>query len=450
MGIHRVLSIGVVVSALSMPSHAADWPRFLGPDGNGVSSETGLLDSWDQSGPRLRWSREIGTGYSAPSIAHGKLVLHHRKGSSEVIECLQADTGKSLWSYEYPSRFIDPYGYNNGPRCTPTLTKDHCFTFGAEGKLLCLTLAEGKKVWERDTQKDWNVPEAFFGVGSTPLLDRNRLIVMVGAQTNSGVVAVAADSGKTIWENVGVSNWQGKPMHGWPGDLLVNWRPFDKQASYASPVKAKIHGRDRVLCFMRQGLVSLDPETGVIDDSFWFRARVEESVNASNPIVFENGVFLSSAYYKSGSVMLDTSPEKRTFSPRWRTLDIETHWMTPILLDGFLYAFSGRNEPDARFRCFDLRNAKLRWDRDESWRKHDMTEETKYGRGSMIFADGKLIVLGETGLLGIFKPSTAQPTEVCRYKPAQLKYPCWTAPVLSNKALYLRSESQLLCYDFQR
>src|SRR5215813_5250125 len=124
--------------ALALTASGQDWPQFLGPYANGVSDETGLLDKWPTNGPPLLWERKIGTGYSAPSVRGNLLVLHHRIGDEEIVECLESATGKPMWHYAYPSHFIDPYGYNNGPRCTPLLVSGRCYTFGAEGKLECL------------------------------------------------------------------------------------------------------------------------------------------------------------------------------------------------------------------------------------------------------------------------------------------------------------------------
>src|SRR5437868_1004690 len=94
---------------------AEDWPRFLGPRADGTSTETNLLDTFPKDGPKIVWEQKIGTGYSAPSIRAGRLILHHRVGGEEVVEAFEASTGKSQWTYKYPSSFIDPYGYNNGP-----------------------------------------------------------------------------------------------------------------------------------------------------------------------------------------------------------------------------------------------------------------------------------------------------------------------------------------------
>ncbi|MEW6305147.1 MAG: PQQ-binding-like beta-propeller repeat protein [Verrucomicrobiota bacterium] len=449
-----------------MALRAEDWPQFLGPRANGTSTETGLLDKWPEKGPPEVWSKSIGTGYSAPSVRANRLVLHHRVGDEEVVECFEATTGKPLWRYGYPTAYEDPYGYNNGPRCTPLLTEDRCFTFGVEGKLLCLELATGKPVWQRDTGKDWEVPQPFFGVGSTPILEGNLLIVMVGGQPNSGVVAFSPVTGRTVWESVGEKNWKGQPMIGWPGERTVAWNPLEKQASYATPVAASIHGKRHLFCLMRQGLVSLDPKTGEINFSRWFRSPANDSVNAANPVVVDDTVFISAAYYRVGSVLLRVKPDGKSFDEVWRTppdrnrpgallLDpnpvLEIHWTTPIYHDGYLYAFSGRNEPDARFRCVELKSGRLMWNRDENW-THGLrgTQPGVYGRGSAIMADDKLIVLGEGGLLGLFKVNPQKAEEISRHQVPQLGYPCWAAPILANKKLYLRSESHLICLDLTK
>jgi outer membrane protein assembly factor BamB len=440
-----------------------DWPRFLGPNGDNTSAETGLLERWPTNGPPLLWQKEIGSGYSAPSIIGDRLVLHHRMNDEEVVQCFDAANGKSLWRYAYPSGFTDPFGYNNGPRCTPLLTSNRCYAFGAEGRLSCLDLTTGEAIWHRETSKDWSVPEPFFGVGSTPLLQDDRLIVMVGGQPNSAVAALAADTGKTLWENGGMTNWHGVPTVGWPGEAPYRWSGDEKIASYSSPIAATIHGRRNILCLTRQGLMSLNPTNGDIYFSRWFQSHVNESVNAMCPVVKNDQVFISAAYYRIGSVLLRVKTDGRSLEEVWRSPArmierdpqsgrpvspvLEIHWNTPVLHDGYLYAFSGRNEPDAMFRCVEFETGKLMWSRDERWRAHSVAQPSVYGRGSVILADSRLIILGEGGKLGLFALNPQRPEEICSWQVPQLHYPCWTAPVLSKKRLYLRSEDRLLCFD---
>jgi outer membrane protein assembly factor BamB len=451
----------LLFTALGLTIRAADWPEFMGPTRDQVSAETGLLDKLPAQGPPLVFERPVGKGYSAPSIRGNTMVIHHRIGQQEIVEACDARTGLAYWKHAYKSDYRDPFGYNNGPRCTPLLTADRCYTFGAEGVLLCLDLTTGKEVWRRDTQGDFAVPEAFFGVGSTPVLEDGLLFVQVGGQPNSCVVAFDANTGKTVWENVGEKTWNGQPMNGWPGERTVMWSindpAYSMMASYCAPVLATIHGRRHLLVFTRQGLVSLEPKTGAVNFSYWFRAQQDQSVNAMTPVVQDDLVFLSSAYYRQGSVVLRVDPSGKAVTPVWKGLQLEIHWTRPVLLNGFLYAFSGRNEPDAFFRCVEMSSGKIAWERKEGWpnASHSRIPEgvsppDVFGRGSAILADGKLIALGEAGLLGLFKPSPDKLEEIARWQVPQMRYPCWTAPVLANGRLYLRDEDHLVCYDLAK
>lgn len=459
----------LAVSQVILPAAAGerfDWPQFLGPRHDNTSDETGLLDRWPAKGPPQVWEKSVGSGYSAPSVLGGLVVLHHRIGDDEIVEAIDATTGRTKWQHKDPSHFRDPFGYNNGPRCTALLTSNFCYTFGAEGKLTCLSLADGRRVWQRDTAKEWNVPEPFFGVGSTPLLEDGKLIVMVGGQPDSGVVALNPATGKTIWESVGRKTWNGAtPLTG-RTTKPYEWTGSEMLASYASPIAATIHGQRHLLCLMRQGLVSLNPTNGEVRFSRWFQSPVNESVNAMTPVVRDDIVLISAAYYRIGAVALRVKPDGRSFDELWRSPQnpfardpatgdypeavLETHFNTPVVHDGFLYAFSGRNEPDASLRCIELKSGRLMWSRNESFAAHSKEQPPVYGRGSAILADGKLIVLGEGGKLGMFRLNSAKPDEICAWQVPQLRYPSWAGPVLARKKLYLRSEDKLLCFDLAK
>ena len=441
----RSPALGLLTIALV--GTAADWPQFLGPNRDGTSIETGLVDRLPTNGLPLLWEQKLGTGYSAPSVVGDTLVLFHRQGREERVEAVDAATGVPRWKYAYPSEYVDPYGYNNGPRCAPLLTTNRVFTFGAEGVLTCLELADGKKVWQRATGAEFKVPEAFFGVGSTPMLEGGRLLVLVGGQTNSGVVALDPATGKTLWESVGTKNWTGQTMFDFPGEPRVEWRDYEKQASYSSLITTTVHGRRVTWALTRQGLVALDPAPGAVWFSRWFRSRANDSVNAMTPLVVGSDVLISSAYYRSGSVRLAMGSGLTNYTTVWKGLGLEQHWSQPILVADHLYAFSGRNEPDAVLRCVAWADGAVKWERNESWPKHSGDQPPVFGRGSFIYADGKLIALGEGGLLGLFRPNPARCEELGRWQVPQLKHPCWSAPVLAAGRLYLQGEDRLVCFD---
>lgn len=421
-----------------------DWPEFLGPRGTGISGETGLLPKWPAKGPPILWKKKVGEGYAAPSVLGDRLVFFHRIEDEERVECYVPETGEPLWSHGYPTSFNDPYGYNGGPRCSPLLTEEHCFTYGAEGKLTCLDLATGKRVWQRDTQKDFRIPRGFFGVGSTPVLEGDRLFVMVGGHPKSGMVAFDRKTGKTLWENVGPDTFPNPPMR------IERDRPPAKLASYSSPFLATIHGRKHLLCFMRPGLVSLDPETGAVNFAAWFRSPIHDSVNAARPVVIGDRIFLSAAY-ETGALMLKVQPDGKGADEVWKDLDaMQTHWSTTIEHHGFLYGFSGRHEPGSNLRCIRASDGQL------LWRTRDVNEDEEpdpkaglgtsvpkfYGRGSAILADGRLIVMGERGTLALVDLNPEEFREISRVKFPEMGYPCWTAPVLSRGRLFITGARQ--------
>ena len=217
---------------------------------------------------------------------------------------------------------------------------DRVYTIGAEGKLHCLKLETGQLYWKRDVAGEFKVPQDFFGVASTPLIEGDSLIVNVGAPGGPCVAAFDKRTGKMMWGT---------------GDL---WG-----ASYASPVPAVVHGKRRLLVFAggesqppTGGLLGIDPVTGAIDFQFPWRSRSYESVNASCPVAIGNQVFVS-ASYKTGGALLDLLPGGG-HKVAWTTPEFGLHFNTPIHRDGYLYGFDGRNEPDAALACVELATGK--------------------------------------------------------------------------------------------
>src|SRR5262245_24959561 len=183
-------------ASLAPHTISSDWPSFLGPQRNGKSAERGLPTVWPAGGLAVVWQAAIGTGYAAPAIAAGRLYHFARIGDKERLTCLNAETGAELWTCEYPTSYEDLLGYNNGPRATPDVDGPRVYTFGAEGMLQCVRVADGAPVWRIDTMKDFNVVKNFFGVGSTPLVWRDLLLVNVGGSPPGGPPDVYKANGR--------------------------------------------------------------------------------------------------------------------------------------------------------------------------------------------------------------------------------------------------------------
>jgi len=422
-----------------------DWKSFLGPQHNGHSPETKLLKSWPKSGPKLIWEMKKGTGYSSPAISGEYLVYMHREGREEKIECLHPETGAKYWEFTYPTQFEDRYGYNNGPRSSPVIDGDRVYTYGAEGKLHCLRLQTGQLHWSRNIASEFKVPQDFFGTATTPLIEGDQLIVNIGAPGGPTVAAFHKVSGKMMWG-------AGK-----------EWGP-----SYASPVPATIHGKRRVFVFAggesnppTGGLYSIDPGNGAVDFQFAWRSRSYESVNAASPVVAGNQVFIS-ASYKAGGALLDISPAMK-HTVAWTSPEIGTHFNTAIEKDGYLYAFDGRNEPDASLVCIERKTGKVMWrvtpEWDETFLIQGEPRKQRLGtfRGTLLQVDGHFLALGELGHLVWMDLSPKGYKELARAWLFAARE-TWSLPVLSRGLLYVSQHSRdmvngtgprLLCYDLR-
>jgi len=420
-----------------------DWLSFIGPTHNAVSTETKLLKKWPETGPTLLWEFQRGTGYSSPAILGERLFYLHRVGAEEIVECLRTYDGARYWRFAYPTAYADRYGYNNGPRCSPVIDGERVYTFGAEGKLHCLKLTTGQVLWKRDLVTEFKVKQNFFGVGSTPLIEGELLIVNVGAPAGPGVAAFNKTTGKLVWS------------------CDDPWGP-----SYASPVPAVLHGKRRLLVFSggegrppSGGLLCIDPENGTLDFRFSWRSKTPESVNASNPVVIGNQVFIS-ATYETGGAMLTIKPDF-TCDVAWTSDDFGTHWMTPVHKDGYLYGFEGRHSQNAALVCFEVKTGNEVWRKTLSW--EDTVEVNKRPqkytngpfRASLLLVDGAFLCLGEVGHLQWLDLSPAGCTELARswlFAAPET----WSLPVVSQGLLYISQNHaspmtgpRLLCYDLR-
>ena len=422
-----------------------DWVSFLGPTHNAMSTETKLLREWPKGAPTLLWEMRKGTGYSSPAIAGDHLVYMHRVGGQEKVECLHPETGAKYWDFAYGTQFEDRYGYNNGPRASPVIDGDRVYTYGAEGKLHCLRLATGQILWKRDVSAEFKVPQDFFGTATTPLIEGDLLILNVGAPGGPTVAAFNKLTGKLAW------------------GAGTEWGP-----SYASPVPATVHGKRRIFVFAggeskppSGGLIVLDPKDGAIDFTFPWRSRSYESVNAASPVVVGNQVFIS-ASYRTGGALLNLTPDGK-YNVAWTSPEVATHFNTAVVKDGFLYAFDGRNEPDASLVCVELKTGKVMWREVPEWQETITfngipgKQTMSTFRGTLLAVDGQFLCLGEMGNLLWLDLSPKGYKEIARAKLFTARE-TWSAPVLSQGLLYISQHSKdftdntgprLLCYDLR-
>ncbi len=429
----------------ALPANATteDWPHFLGPHLDATTRETKLLDRWPAAGPKLVWEMTRGEGYACPTIAGGRLVYFHRVGERETVDCLDPETGRRFWRYDYAVAYEDRYGFSPGPRASAVIDEGRVFIVGVTALLHCLDLKTGAVIWKRDLRADYGVPQGFFGYSPTPCVWKEKLIVTVGGKSAEGgpgvsVAALDKATGKPLW--TAVDAWG---------------------ADYASPIVAKIRGRDVVLAVVggesrpaAGGLLTIDATDGRVLDRFAWRARVYESVIAGTAFaVDDRRVFISECYEKGG-VLLEFDEQLKSRAA-WTQRDFGLHWMAPAKIGEHLYGFAGRNPPDTELRCIDLATGKIAW-RDDT-RFDDGGRVQSFFRGTLLHAGERVFALGEDGLLAEFELS---PKGMAVRQRVRLfsATSTWTLPSLHRGLLYLAQNTpdargghapRILCYDLR-
>jgi outer membrane protein assembly factor BamB len=399
--------------ALFAPAaRGGDWPQILGPARNGVAAaDERLAAAWPAAGPREVWRRPVGAGYAGLAVVGTRAILFHRAADREVVEALDAATGATLWQADWPTRFQPQVGGGAGPLCTPVVQAGTVITYGAQGVLAAHDLTTGRQRWVRETHREFSAPEGYFGAGSTPLVVAGRVIVNVGGRKGSGLAAFALDTGATEWTATGDA------------------------AGYSAPVAVDVAGAPHVLAVTRSSCVLVAAVDGAVRWSFPFGKR-GPTVNAATPIVFPDGHLLVTASYGVGTVY--AAFDDRAARPLWQgERPLATQYCTPVAVDGLLYAIDGRDDvPPANFICFERAGGAVRW------------TAADFGYGTLLAADGKLIVARTDGELLLVKPAAAEPQILSRARPFAVGPQAGAVralPALSGGRLYLRNDATLTC-----
>ena len=458
------------------PLHAdaktSNWPRFLGPTDDLHSPETHLLKDIPVTGPALLWSVAKGEGYTSPAIEGDFLVIFHALDGKETLECLQPETGKRYWSYEYPIEYRDRYGYANGPRGSPVIADGKVIAVGVTCMMTCVDLKTGQMIWQRNLKQEFNVPQDFFGHGGSPLILDGKVIVNVGGKAEPVPDADDMQARATGLRKAGLSVGA---LDLKTGKLV--WGVKDEWgASYASPIAASLHGETKVLVFAggesnpaTGGLLCIDPKDGTLHDRFDWRASDYISATASTPTVIpgKNRVFISTAYPKGrplGGVMLEFGPDFKS-KEVWRSKKLATHWNTPIYEGGHLYGIDGELQQTAQLVCYDADNGDEKWRKDITWEETDLAPMNNnvaprmgLQRASLVHADGKYLVLSELGTLAWMSLSPKEPA-LDSHAALFFAQHTWCPPAISRGLVYIMqndrsqigatSGQRIICYDLR-
>ena len=381
----------------------SDWPQWLGPTRNGISAEIGLLKSWPATGPRILWRIPLGEGYSGVSISQGRVYTLFSHGDDEFVVCFDAATGKQLWRPRSDSTFKDVNG--NGPRSTPTVDNEVVYALGARGKLYALQTASGKKLWSHDLKKEFKTSgPSDEGFSTSPLIEGNLLLVEAGGGEGNSFIAFNKQSGAVVW------------------------KAESDNAAFASPIAITVNGVRQIVFFSATGAIAMSPADGKV---FWrLPWKTEGNVNAATPLFIPpDKIFISSGYGVGASLLrIKAGNATARIEEIWKSKGMQNKYTSSILHDDYLYGFDG-----GVLKCIELNTGAEKW------------TQRGFGFGTLIYADGHLIVLGDKGKLALVE---AAPTGYKEKAVAEiLDGRCITVPALAGGKLYLRNAKEMICLD---
>ncbi len=393
-------------------AQGSEWPQLFGPERNCFSQETDVNTQWDSVGPRELWRVAVGNGYSSPVVKANSLILMHRRENEEIVESFDCDTGSSRWRFAAPTKFVCKYEYSSGPYSTPVVWRDRVFVIGAAAQLRCLDSTNGSLVWHRDLQSELALENQLFGFGASPWIEDGKLILNVGAsKTGAGIVAFDCSTGDTLWTAT------------------------DHRPSYATPIATTLFGQRYLFVLTYEGLVALDPADGRIRWIEPFKSKSIDTVNATSPAIWKN--FVVVMHGPGAGAKCFKVKEDGTHELAWKDRRVLDSQFNSLLSNkGYLYGFTAKREGGSAFRCVNFETGQLQW-----------SVNSELQRGSCIGVHNRIILWGEEGHLAAMD---SNPITASNFKVTDshlLEKPCYAAPALASKRLFLRNEHYLIALD---
>ncbi|MCA9069068.1 MAG: PQQ-binding-like beta-propeller repeat protein [Planctomycetaceae bacterium] len=394
----------------------SDWPSWRGPNRDGISTETGLLDSWPKDGPKLLWrvDKVLGNGYSSVAIADGKIFTIGKRGRDAELIALNLQDGKELWT----SRV----GGGN-PNCTPTVDGDLVYALGRDGDLVCCDTDTGDEVWRKNYRNDFGGKMmSGWGYSESPLIDGDHLICTPGAQ-DAIMAALDKKTGEVIWKTAMPQNVGNRGKEG---------------AAYSSVVISNAGGVKQYVQLTGRGVISADAKTGKL---LWGYNKIANgTANIPTPITEGDHVFCSSGYGDGGTALLKLTRSGDRFKAEEvyyrRGGDMQNHHGGMILLDGHVYMGHGHNR--GLPACLNLRSGEFDWGPERG---------AGGGSAAIIYADGDLIFRYEDGVVALIEATPKGYNLKSQFKLPTNNDRSWPHPVIAGKKLYLRDGGDLHCYD---
>lgn len=409
---------------------ADDWPQWRGENRDAELSAAEQIESLPEK-LEAKWSVEIGSGYSGPTVADGRVYVTDRGPAGietevERILCFDAETGEKVWSHQYDAAYS--IGYRAGPRASVTVSHGRAYAVGAMGHFHCLNAATGEIIWRRDLNTEYEIQMPIWGITAAPLIYDDMVVQILGGKGAACVVAMDWETGQE------------------------RWRALDEPAGYSAPIVIRQGDQDVIVCWTGESVSGLNPIDG---DVFWSIAMLPRNVpiGVPTPIVQDDLLFVSSFYDGSMLIQFDkTRPEAKQL---WHRVGVDEqhtdalHCMisNPVFRGDHIYGADSYGE----FRCLDIATG------DRVWEDLTVVQRNRWGTVHIIKNGDREIIQNENGELisatlspeGIAIHSRAKFIDPTREQLNRRGGVVWSHPAIANGHLYARNDEQLICVPLQ-
>lgn len=432
----RLLAFSAAASiavALTSGVRADDWPQWRGLTRDGIWRETGVVEKFAKSKTEPKWSVPIFGGYTGPTVAEGRVYVMDRlvdPAQVERVHCFDMRNGEKIWSFEYDA--VYKVDYDAGPRANVTIADGRAYSIGAMGHFHCFDAKTGKVLWKKDLNAEYRIRMPVWGISGAPLIDDNRVIVQIGGEGESCLVAFDKESGAELW------------------------RSLDDTASYSAPVIFEREGNRILVCYTASYVLGADPKTGKLHWKIPFPAK-RVVIGIATPVL--EGDYLFFTNFFDGSLMLKLSKDGKNATELWRrggkdeqhTDALHAIISTPWLEGDYIYGVDSYGE----LRCLDAKTGDRIWESDkavrhERWSTIHFVWNEPQQRMWMFNEEGDLIIarLSPKGYEEISRTHILKPTR--DQLPSRRGGVCWSHPAFANRSVFARSDKELVCVDLAK
>ena len=408
---------------------AEDWPQWRGPTRDGVWTETGLLEKFASDRLEPKWRVPVGSGYSGPTVAKGKVYVMDRLTQPAEVErvlCFEEQTGKPLWTHSYPASY-GRVSYPAGPRASVTIHDGRAYAIGTTGRFHCLEAEGGKVLWEKDLEKLYDIQMPIWGIAGSPLIVDNLVVLHIGGK------------GKCILALDRVTGEE-------------KWTALSDRAQYTTPILVQQSGQPVIVVWTGASVAGLAPADGKVLWQYEWRAS-KMPIGVATPVVEKDQIFFTSFY--DGSLMLKLAQDKPAVEKMWQIVgrnEIDTDALqsiisTPVFEGGHVYGVDSYGQ----LRGLEGASGKRLWE--------NLTAVPKARWSTIHFVKNgdKYWLFNERGELIIAQLSPSGYTEISRAKlleptTDQLRQRggvCWSHPAYANKCVFARNDKELVCASLE-